>query len=172
MQEPWKMWVRSLGQEDPLDDEMATHSSIPAWKSHGEKSLVSYSPKSRKESDMTEHASKQPKSVGPRWEPRILLVQGPDYFMVVSCQAPSLAQELPLTECILYSKSVSYIFPQFPCKVVIIILILKEISPGYSLEGLMLKLKLQYFGHLMRRTDSFEKTLKLGKIEGTRRRGK
>ena len=49
--------------------------------------------------------------------------------------------------------------------------ILKEISPGCSLEGLMLKLKLQYFGHLMRRTDSFEKTLMLGKIEGRRRRG-
>ena len=47
--------------------------------------------------------------------------------------------------------------------------ILKEISPGCSLEGLMLKLKLQYFGHLMRRTDSFEKTLMLGKIEGERR---
>src|SRR5574337_310334 len=49
--------------------------------------------------------------------------------------------------------------------------ILNKISPGYSLEGLMLKLKLQYFGHLMRRTDSFEKTLILGKIEGGRRRG-
>ena len=49
--------------------------------------------------------------------------------------------------------------------------ILKEISPEYSLEGLMLKLKLQYFGHLMRRTDSFEKTLMLWKIEGGRRRG-
>ena len=48
---------------------------------------------------------------------------------------------------------------------------LKELSPEYSLEGLMLKLKLQYFGHLMRRTDSFEKTLILGKIEGGRRRG-
>ena len=49
--------------------------------------------------------------------------------------------------------------------------ILKEISPGWSLEGLMLKLKLQYFGHLMRRVDSLEKTLMLGKIEGRRRRG-
>ena len=49
--------------------------------------------------------------------------------------------------------------------------ILKEISPEYSLEGLMLKLKLQYFGHLMRRTDSFGKTVMLGKIEGRRRRG-
>ena len=49
--------------------------------------------------------------------------------------------------------------------------ILKEISPEYSLEGLMLTLKLQYFGHLMRRADSLEKTLMLGKIEGTRRRG-
>ena len=50
--------------------------------------------------------------------------------------------------------------------------ILKEISPGCSLEGLMLKLKLQYFGHLMRRADSLEKTLMLGKIEGKRRRGR
>ena len=50
--------------------------------------------------------------------------------------------------------------------------ILKEISPDYSLEELMLKLKLQYFGHLMRRSDSFEKTLMLGKIEGGRKRGR
>ena len=49
--------------------------------------------------------------------------------------------------------------------------ILKEISPGCSLEGLMLKLKIQYFGHLMRRADSFEKTLMMGKIEGRSRRG-
>ena len=49
--------------------------------------------------------------------------------------------------------------------------ILKEISPEYSLEGLMLKLKLQHFGHLMRRADSLEKTLMLGKIEGRRKRG-
>ena len=50
--------------------------------------------------------------------------------------------------------------------------ILKEISPEYSLEGLMLKLKLQYFGHLMQRTDSLEKTLMLGKVESRRRRGR
>ena len=50
--------------------------------------------------------------------------------------------------------------------------ILKEISPEYSLEELMLKLKLQYFGHLMQRTDSFEKTLMVGKMEGRRRRGR
>ena len=50
--------------------------------------------------------------------------------------------------------------------------ILKEVSPQYSLEGLMWKLKLQYFGHLMRRADSFEKNLMLGKIEGRRRRGR
>ena len=50
--------------------------------------------------------------------------------------------------------------------------ILKEISPGYSLEGMMLKQKLQYFGHLMRRADSFEKALMLGKIQGKRRRGR
>ena len=50
--------------------------------------------------------------------------------------------------------------------------VLKEINPEYSLEGLMLKLKLQYFGHLIQRTDSLEKTLMLGKIEGRRRRGR
>ena len=50
--------------------------------------------------------------------------------------------------------------------------IITEISPEYLLEGLMMKLKLQYFGHLMQRTDSFEKTLMLGKIEGERRRGR
>ena len=50
--------------------------------------------------------------------------------------------------------------------------IIKEINPEYSLQGLVLKLKLQYFGHLMRRTDSLEKTLMLGKIEGARRRGR
>ena len=50
--------------------------------------------------------------------------------------------------------------------------ILKEINPEYSSEGLMLKLKLQYFGHLMQRTDSFGKTLMLGKVEGRRRRGR
>ena len=50
--------------------------------------------------------------------------------------------------------------------------ILKKISPGYSLEGLTLKLKLQYFGHLIQRADSFEKTLMLGKIEGRRRKGR
>ena len=54
----------------------------------------------------------------------------------------------------------------------LLLVILKEINPGCSLEGLMLKLKLQYFGHLMRRTDSFEKTLLLGKIEGRMRRGR
>ena len=52
------------------------------------------------------------------------------------------------------------------------LLILKEINPEYSLEGLMLKLKLQYFGHLMQRADSLEETLMLGKIEGKRRRGR
>ena len=51
-------------------------------------------------------------------------------------------------------------------------LILKEMNPEYSLEGMMLKLKLQYFGHLMQRTDSLEKTLMLGKMEGRRRRGR
>ena len=55
--------------------------------------------------------------------------------------------------------------------ILIIIFLLKEINPEYSLEGLMLKLNLQYFGHMMQRSDSFEKTLILGKIEGRRKRG-
>ena len=86
------MWVRSLGQEDPLKEGMATHSSI------------------------------------------------------LACRIPWTTRRSNQT-------------------------ILREISPEYSLEGLMLKLKLQYFGYLMRRTDSFEKSLMLGKIEGGRRRG-
>ena len=57
------------------------------------------------------------------------------------------------------------------CKEIQPLDLLKEISPGCTLEGLMLKLKLQYFGHLMQRADSLEKTLMLGKIEGRRRRG-
>ena len=57
------------------------------------------------------------------------------------------------------------------CKEIKPVNVLKEIKPEYSLEGLMLKLKLQYFGHLMRRTDSLGKTLMLGKIESRRRRG-
>ena len=60
----------------------------------------------------------------------------------------------------------------FICRVLTEISLLKEISPEYSLEGLMMKLKLQSFGHLMRRTDSLQKTLMLGKIEGRRRRGR
>ena len=59
----------------------------------------------------------------------------------------------------------------FLTKEIFILIIFKVGSPEYSLEGLMLKLKLQYFGHLMRRTESLEKTLMLGKIEGRRRRG-
>ena len=62
--------------------------------------------------------------------------------------------------------------PALPSFVILFSSILKETSPEYSLEGLMLKLKLQYFGHLMQRADSFEKTLMLGKIEGGRRRGR
>ena len=61
--------------------------------------------------------------------------------------------------------------PESPLDFKVIQPVLKEISPEYSLEGLIVKLKLQYFGHLMRRTDSFEKTLMLGKTEGRRRRG-
>ena len=74
---------------------------------------------------------------------------------------------------IMYSKNYNCYFSHqtSPKWMDAIVQILKEISPEYSLEGLMLKLKLQYFGHLMRRADSLEKTLMLGKIEGRRRRG-
>ena len=63
------------------------------------------------------------------------------------------------------------IYDQYPEAELLNGMVLKEISPGCSLEGLMLKLELQYFGHLMRRADSFEKTLMLEEIEGRRRRG-
>ena len=74
---------------------------------------------------------------------------------------------------------VKYFLPAIPCLTGLISFldlsnqsVLKEINPEYSLEGLMLKLKLQYFGHLMQRADSLEKTLMLGKIEGNRKRGR
>ena len=77
--------------------------------------------------------------------------------------------------CFILPKMYYFIFKPFLIIVQIVrksnALILKEINPEYSLEGLMLKLKLQYFGHLMQRANSLEKTLKLGKIEGKRRRG-
>ena len=58
MQEKYKIWIQSLDREDPLEEEMATHSSILAWKIHGQRSLVGYSPWGYKEMDMTEHEQK------------------------------------------------------------------------------------------------------------------
>ena len=84
---------------------------------------------------------------------------------------PGLQRKLSTKELMLLNCDVGEDFLKIPWTARSNQSILKEISPEYSLEGLMLKLKLQYFGHLMHRTDSLEKTLMLGKIEGRRRRG-
>ena len=106
-EETLEMWVRSLGWEDSLQEGMATHSSILAWRIPWTEELWC-------------------------WRRNL--------------RVPWTARRSNHS-------------------------ILKEISPEYSLDGLMLKLKLQYFGHLMQRADSLEKTLMLGKIEGRRRSG-
>ena len=123
-------WVQFLGQEDPLEKEMTTHSST-LGKFHGWRNLVDYSPWGYKELDMTERRRIDASEL---WAWRRLL------------RVPWTARRSNQS-------------------------ILKEISPGISLEGMMLKLKLQYFGNLMRRVDSLEKTLMLGGIGGRRRRG-
>ena len=88
------------------------------------------------------------------------------FFPVVMCGYES--QRIDACELWLLEKTLE---SPLDCREIQLVRILKEISPEYSLEGLVLKLKLQYFGHLMQRTDSLEMTLMLGKIEGRMRRG-
>ena len=118
-------WVQSLGQEDSPGEGNGNPLFLPG-KSHGQRSLVGYSPRGRKESDTT----------------------GLLHFHFHFHSWETLWTARRSNQ-----------------------LILKEINPEYSLEGLMMKLKFQYFGHLRWRADSLEKTLMLGKIEGKRRRG-
>ena len=137
----WETQAQSLGREDLLEKEMATHSSIPAWKT--------------------------PWMVEPRrLESMGSQKVGHDWATSLSREALEHqiidAFELRCWRRLLRVPWTTRRSSQS---------ILKEISPEYSLEGLMLKLKLQYFGHLMRRADSFEKTLMLEKIEGRRWRG-
>ena len=96
---------------------------------------------------------------------------GVELFLFVSGFGIFFALEKSKNALLYYKRRLLRIFPTYYLLGIIASLILKEISPKYSLKKLMLKLKLQFFGHLMRRTVSFEKTLMLGKIAGRRRRG-
>ena len=140
--------VPSMGGEDPLEKEMATHSCILAWKLPWRNRDLILPTKVRIVRAMVfpvvMHRCDS-------WTVKKPEGQRADAFKLRCWRRPS---RVPWTA---RRSSQS---------------ILKEISPEYSLEGLMLKLNLQYFGHLVRRADSLEKTLMLGKIEGGRRRGR
>ena len=185
----WETWVQSLDWEDSLEKEMATHSSTLALKIPWTEELgAGYYPWDRKESGTTErlhfhfHFTHWKESYD---QPRQHIKKQRQYFV----------NYVHLVKAIVFPV-VMYGFESWTIKnaehqrINTFELwcwrrllrvpwtarrsnqsILKEISPVYSLEALMLKLKLQYFGHLMWRADSFEKTMMLGKIEGRRRRG-
>ena len=127
-----------------MKKEMAIRSSILPGKFHGQRNLAGYRPRGHKESDTAER-------LGTHMHIKEAERRRIDAFKLWCwrrlLRVPQTARRSNQS-------------------------ILKEISPEYSLEGWILRLKLQYFGHLMRRADSFEKTLMLGKIEGERRRGR
>ena len=139
---------------------MATHSSTLAWKFHGWRSLVGYSPWGRKESHTTEqlHFLTFPffLMVFP------VVTYGCESWTTKKAEHQRTAFQLWCWRRLLKVPWIVRTSNQS---------IRREINPEYSLEGLMLKLRLQYFGHLMRRANSLEKTLMLGKIEGRKRRG-
>ena len=152
--------VRSLGWEDPLEEGMATHSSILAWRIPWTEEpggvLAGCSPWGHKELDTTERLSTKA-VVFP------VVMYGCESWTVKKAEHRRIdAFELWCWRRLLRVPWTARRSNQ-P--------ILREISPGISLEGMMLKLKLQYFGHLMRRVDSLEKTLRLGGIEGRRKKG-
>ena len=179
-------WIQSLGQADLLEKEMATHSSILAWKIpwvgepgratvHGVTKSWTWlsdftSLLGRKVMTSLDHILKSRDVTLPT---NVHLVKAMVFPVVMyGCKSWTVkkaehqridAVELWCWRTLLRVPWTARKSNQF---------ILKVISPGCSLEGLMLKLKLQYFGHLMRRVDSFEKTLMLGKVEGRRRRGR
>ena len=189
----WKTWVQSPHWENALEKEMATHSSTLPGKCYGKRSLVGYHPWGHKESDTTEwlHSSLKAERAVTQW-----WYQGHSFY-ISFCSLLSLVLMLGhKIEMFPFQTQHHHITvpsrkeedkrlsphqapspkkKNFPQSLWTARRsnhsILKEISPEYSLEGMMLKLKLQYFGHKMQRTDSFEKTLMLGKIEGRRRRG-
>ena len=155
-------WVWSLGQEDPQEKGMATHSSILAWRIPWIEQSGGYS-------------SMGLQRVGCGWATN-------SHFFSWCKPRPS-GSPMKRTRLLGWEETSrrTDAFELWCWRRLWRILwiarrsnqsILKEVSPGCSLEGLMLKLKLPYFGHLMQRTDSFEKTLVLGKIEGRRRRGR
>ena len=178
---------------------MATHSSILAWKSHGRRSLVGWTPRGCEESDTTErlpfHFSlscigegngnplqcsclENPRDSGAWWAAIYGVAQSRTWLKRLSsssmygCESWTIrkaeCQRIDAFELWCWRKLLRVPWTARRSNQSI----LKEISPGCSLEGLMLKLKLQYFGHLMRRADSLKKTLMLGKIKGRRKRGR
>ena len=194
MQKLQELWVWSLGREDPLNKEMATHSSILAWRSPWIEDLgrLQSMGLQRVRHDLATNTINYKIAA-------LVFLQLQIYCKSwsLSLKAPHLQGDLFLEPFLEVLFNWMLYFPEdlFPCMSLWPEIghmslwcwrrllrvpwtarrsnqsILKEISPEYSLEGLMLTLKLQYFGHLMRRADSFEKTLMLGKIEGGRRRG-
>ena len=129
-------------------------------KSHGQKSLVGYGPWGRKESDTTERLHFHFQTMVEIMKIMVTPSKDPVHVLLLSVP-PTLYQDTTYP-CLLRVPWTARRSNQS---------ILKEISPECSLEGLMLKLKLQYFGHLMRRADLLKKTLMLGKVEGGRRKG-
>ena len=161
-------WVLSQGQEDPLEKEMTTHSSILAWRI----------PWTEEPGGLPSMGSRR---VRHNWS-NLAAAVAAGYTKVRLVKAMVFPVVMYGCESWTIKKAESQIIDAFElwCWKTLLRVpwterrsnqsILKEISPEYSLEVLMLKLKLQYFGHLMWRTDSFEKTLLLGKIDGSRRR--
>ena len=175
----WETRTWSLGQEDPLEKEMATHSSILAWEILRAEEPGGYSPCGCKKDTVEQLSNNQ---VGVSLHIVFLEVHIDVYFLI-SCIPDKIFAVISSLKFIELAFPYKHwridafelwcwrIFLRFPWTTKRSNqFILKEISPGYSLEGLMLKLKLQYFGHLMQRADSLEKTLMLRKTEGRRRR--
>ena len=180
-------WVQSLGQEDSLEEGMATHSSDLAWRiPWREEPGGLYSPWGCKELDMTERPTQYlEKSKRPcldREEVRETFYFCSSLFWGIyttfQIKATPLRNIPNLSFWAKGNKRNQHLFKLYWRRLLRVPQtarrsnqsVLKEINPEYSLEGLMLKLKLQYFGHLIQRTDSLEKTLMLQKIEGRRRR--
>ena len=174
MQDMQETWVQSLGQEDPLEEEVATSSSILPEESHGQRSLAGYFSWGGKESDTTEHStvlsienSKGQWILGGLWKSKTK-TSLKDHMDLDTRSPAAEHRRIDAFELWCWRRLLRVPWTARRSNQSI----LREISPGYSLKGLMLKLKLQYFGHLMWRTDSLEKILILGKVESRRRRGR
>ena len=153
------MWVL-LGREDSWRKKRQPTSVFLPGKSHGPRSLVGYSPWGRKESDTTERLHFHFQTMMEIMKIMVTPSKDPVHVLLLSVP-PILYQDTTYPRLLRVPWTARRSNQS----------VLKEISPECSLEGLMLKLKLQYFGHLMRRADSLKNTLMLGKVEGGRRKG-